>query len=518
MRRSAACSSARARVAVSLATRRCSAARRCVMSLRVETTPSGRPPASRTGAEVIETHAWVPSGRVRRAVMGPGRRPVTSASSPRSRPSGSGSSSASSAGARTSSGPRPRSRSRSMPRICSAAALQSVMTPRASRTMRPSAIDWTTDRNRSSLARSASSALVRSAVTAASTSDVSAAVARKSWLESRLSVMDSRTNGPALWAVFQTVSVETTTSAVDAPRGPKRSAAQMSTGKTTYGTSRWEGSSASSTRVVSSAAPSTAFQRENPRSPRVAQVRISGVTTSAPGEVREPPRPPHLGVLVRGDDVPEAQRRGSEAGADQRPHRGRRDQREHVAHALEARPAADQAAQEDRRDDHLERVAQGLAGHRAQRRREVRDQQIADDDAGPQPRPVEHQRRDPHAHRRPQGGHRAVQVGETQPDLCGDVVHARQETDRDAPEQQPSTACGAPGREARVDPDVTVADRAGGHGGSVGHSSSCRTPAGAREGVTAPHPIRVTPAHPSGGEHGLPVAQERGMARCQSTR
>ena len=109
-------------------------------------------------------------------------------------------------------------------------------------------MDCTTERNRSSLARSASSALVRSAVTAASTSDVSAAVARKSWLESRLSVIDSRTNGPALWAVFQTVSDDTSTSAVAAPRGPKRSAAQMSTGKTTYGTSRWDGSSASSTR------------------------------------------------------------------------------------------------------------------------------------------------------------------------------------------------------------------------------------------------------------------------------
>ena len=50
---------------------------------------------------------------------------------------------------------------------------------------------------------SASPARVRSAVTAASTSDVSAAAARNSWLDSRLSVIDSRTNGPALCAVFQ---------------------------------------------------------------------------------------------------------------------------------------------------------------------------------------------------------------------------------------------------------------------------------------------------------------------------
>ena len=34
--------------------------------------------------------------------------------------------------------------------------------------------------------------------------------------------------------------------------------------------------------MVSSAAPSSRFHRENPLQPRVAQVRISGVTTSAP--------------------------------------------------------------------------------------------------------------------------------------------------------------------------------------------------------------------------------------------
>ena len=52
------------------------------------------------------------------------------------------------------------------------------------------------------------------------------------------------TNGPALCAVFQTVSDETTTSAVAAPRGPNAQRAQMSTGKTTYGTKRCDGSSA----------------------------------------------------------------------------------------------------------------------------------------------------------------------------------------------------------------------------------------------------------------------------------
>ena len=70
-------------------------------------------------------------------------------------------------------------------------------------------------------------------------------MARKSWLESRLAVIDERTNGPALCAVFQTVRAATRSVAVAAPSGPKRSAAQISTGKTTYGTSRWSTSSAS---------------------------------------------------------------------------------------------------------------------------------------------------------------------------------------------------------------------------------------------------------------------------------
>ena len=62
----------------------------------------------------------------------------------------------------------------------SATALHSVMTPRSSRTINPSAMQRTTDRSRSSLARNAAVAVARSAVTAARTSELSAAVARNS--------------------------------------------------------------------------------------------------------------------------------------------------------------------------------------------------------------------------------------------------------------------------------------------------------------------------------------------------
>ena len=83
-----------------------------------------------------------------------------------------------------------------------------------------------------SLTARARAARVRSAVTAASTSEVSAAVAMKNCVASRLSVIESRTNGPSSCAVFHTVIEQTTTIAVAAPRGPRRNAAQSSTGKT----------------------------------------------------------------------------------------------------------------------------------------------------------------------------------------------------------------------------------------------------------------------------------------------
>ena len=51
-------------------------------------------------------------------------------------------------------------------------------------------------------------------------------------MDSRLSVIDSRTNGPVLCAVLSTVNPATSSSDREAPRGPNRSAAQISSGKT----------------------------------------------------------------------------------------------------------------------------------------------------------------------------------------------------------------------------------------------------------------------------------------------
>ena len=99
-------------------------------------------------------------------------------------------------------------------------------------TLRSAACSSASARWDASLSASAAAARVRSAVTAASTSEVSAAMAMNSCVASRLSVIDSRTNGPSFCAVFQTVIEHTTRIAAEAPRGPKRSADHSSTGKT----------------------------------------------------------------------------------------------------------------------------------------------------------------------------------------------------------------------------------------------------------------------------------------------
>ena len=100
-------------------------------------------------------------------------------------------------------------------------------------TLRSAACSSASARWDASLAASASPVRVRSAVSAASTSEVSAETAMNSWVASRLSVIEPRRNGPSFCAVFQTVIEQTTKTAVAAPRGPKRTAAHNRTGKTT---------------------------------------------------------------------------------------------------------------------------------------------------------------------------------------------------------------------------------------------------------------------------------------------
>ena len=149
-------------------------------------------------------------------------------------------------------------------------------------TLRSAACSAASVRCADSAAASLRAARIRSAVTAASSSEVTAAMAMKSCVASRLSVSEARTNGPSFSAVFQTVIEHTMRIAVAAPRGPKRSAAHRSAGNTRYGTSRWGASSASTRSTTSTTPPSATSRRRMPRRPKVAQASSAGATTSAP--------------------------------------------------------------------------------------------------------------------------------------------------------------------------------------------------------------------------------------------
>ena len=122
-----------ARVADSLATRRCSASRDWGdVAQIVETTPSGRPAASRTGAELTQTQAGVWSG-LREAYRGERGLRDGRWSAPR-RPGGGPPGRAGSFGVHRQADdvlrpPAAQSAAGRGPMICSAAALQSVMTP-----------------------------------------------------------------------------------------------------------------------------------------------------------------------------------------------------------------------------------------------------------------------------------------------------------------------------------------------------------------------------------------------------
>ena len=105
-----------------------------------------------------------------------------------------------------------------------------------------------------------------------------------------------------------------------------------------------------------------------------------------------------------------------------RPDGARDHEGEHVADAIHRRPAAGQPPQQHRRHDDLERVADGLPQHRAERAREVGDEQVADHDARPQARAEQDERGDADADRRPQRGHRPVEVRQAQADLRRPVV------------------------------------------------------------------------------------------------
>ena len=239
-------------------------------------------------------------------------------------------------------------------------------------------------------------------------SDVNAATTTNSWVASTLCVIDARTNGPEPCAVFQTVKHEVIATAVAAPNGPKRSAAQISTGKTMYGTSRCDGTSISTMRTVRRSAASRELHgAASATSCRAAQTRMSGANTSAPEKSPSHQVRKTRAELVRLDHVAEPERDDAEGGADQRSEGGARDEGQDVPDPLERDSLLRQSAEQHRRHDDFERVPDRLTEDRPPRRREVGEQQIADDDSRARARGP---RMTSAAMPTPTGGHSAVTV------------------------------------------------------------------------------------------------------------
>ena len=210
-----------------------------------------------------------------------------------------------------------------------------------------------------------------------------------------------------------------------APRGPKRSAAHRSTGNTMYGTSRCGGSSASTTSRASTRRPR---RRRGARCRRAARGPREQDRRDDEG-ARRRRRASRCGTreLVRGDHVPETQRRRAERRADERRHERRRRRGEHVDDALDPpRPCVSRRS--SRAASTTASVLPTVWPRTVpERRREVAEQQIADHDPRPQPHAVEEQDGEPEARGRPQRRDGSVEVGQLQPDPAGDVVGGRDE-------------------------------------------------------------------------------------------
>ena len=162
-----------------------------------------------------------------------------------------------------------------------------------------------------------------------------------------------------------------------------------------------------------------------PRTPPAAHVSITGAKTSAPqaspsvqvrktssssSVVMTPPRRSAVGpkaALMTAASSAQAMKAT------------------HVGDAVEPEAAVGEPAQEQRGHHDRHGVPDRLAEHGSQRRVEVRQQEVADDDAGDDPRAEQHEQGEAHARGRPERRHGAVEIGELQPDAPGEVIGAR---------------------------------------------------------------------------------------------
>ena len=125
-------------------------------------------------------------------------------------------------------------------------------------------------------------------------------------------------------------------------------------------------------------------------------------------DVAEEPRSPDMRCGVEGDHVSDPGGRHPDRGADGHSRGQCAEPSRQAVEGVERRARPDKAMQQPGGDDALEDVADRLRERGADRERAVVvDEQVADQDAGPEPEPTQVEKRDPGAGRKPDDrGHR----------------------------------------------------------------------------------------------------------------
>ena len=245
-------------------------------------------------------------------------------------------------------------------------------------------------------------------------------------------------NGPMSSLVKPTAIAATTRLAAVAPGCKKRSAAQISSGKTRYArlVSRENTSALTPTVAAASAIASSGRPGTRVNGLHVAATRRNGAIS------RSPPMSPshhtrHTDAKLSTSSVVAARLATPIVAADRGAHRAREDhEREDVAHTLEGGPEMRDAQQEVRPDDGLERVPgrdpdrgdERYPGPRVGQERPERHTR-------PEPGTAEHERGERQPGRRPDRRHARGLEREAQPELGSAVVGGGQ--DRDARSRPP---------------------------------------------------------------------------------
>ena len=195
-----------------------------------------------------------------------------------------------------------------------------------------------------------------------------------------------------------------------APRLPNRTALQTSAGKTRYtsGCVARKAASVAPARMPSTTAPSIQRRRSSLRLGSSLQAIANGTTIRAP---EMSPRNHVLqmcGVASKGITLSDPGGRHPDRGADGHSRGECAEPSRQAVEGVERRARPDEAMQQPGGDDALEDVADRLRERGADRERAVVvDEQVADQDARPEPEPTQVEKRDSGAGRKPDDrGHR----------------------------------------------------------------------------------------------------------------